>query len=212
MAEPAASTAYMGHKALTYDENRFTTPAGIRVHQIEHRNLQYALRQIDPAGRVLEVGCGTGRLLMEARAQGYQVEGLDASPDMIELVKRKNDDKYAHLQLYVAEAAQLPMDDDTYDLTYSVRMLNQTESADYAKRAIAEMVRVTKFASPSPAVSCSLSSSTFSDHASDRGSAGPRASSRRRRLPPVRRSVRISCDVTVQWRWASPRTGECRLG
>lgn len=144
MAEPAASTAYMGQEALSYDENRFATPGGRRVHQIEHRNLQYALRQIDPAGRVLEVGCGTGRLLMEARADGYHVDGLDASPDMIELVKRKIDDKCADLQLYVAEAAQLPIDDDTYDLTYSVRMLNQTESPDYAKRAIAEMVRVTK--------------------------------------------------------------------
>lgn len=38
----------------------------------------------DAAGPVLELGCGTGRLLWALRKTGLPVEGLDASPEMLE--------------------------------------------------------------------------------------------------------------------------------
>ncbi|MDQ4129988.1 MAG: class I SAM-dependent methyltransferase [Actinomycetota bacterium] len=42
-------------------------------------------------GRVLEVGCGTGRLLLPLSAAGHQVVGVDASPPMLALARRKLD-------------------------------------------------------------------------------------------------------------------------
>src|SRR5687767_14952369 len=38
------------------------------------------LKQILPAGRVLEVGVGRGTLLCAMKSSGYSVEGLDLSP------------------------------------------------------------------------------------------------------------------------------------
>ncbi len=38
---------------------------------------------------VLDVGCGTGRLLLDYLAQGLDVDGVDNSPDMLALCRRK---------------------------------------------------------------------------------------------------------------------------
>jgi ubiquinone/menaquinone biosynthesis C-methylase UbiE len=38
---------------------------------------------------VLDVGCGTGRLLLDYLAQGIDIEGVDNSPDMLGLCRRK---------------------------------------------------------------------------------------------------------------------------
>lgn len=38
---------------------------------------------------VLDVGCGTGRLLLDYLSQGIDVEGVDNSPDMLEICKKK---------------------------------------------------------------------------------------------------------------------------
>jgi ubiquinone/menaquinone biosynthesis C-methylase UbiE len=38
---------------------------------------------------VLDVGCGTGRLLLDYLAQGIDIEGVDNSPDMLEHCRRK---------------------------------------------------------------------------------------------------------------------------
>jgi SAM-dependent methyltransferase len=43
------------------------------------------------ASRLLEVGCGTGRVTLQLARRGLDVVGLDASPHMLEIAKRKGD-------------------------------------------------------------------------------------------------------------------------
>jgi len=38
---------------------------------------------------VLDIGCGTGRLLLDYLAQGIDIDGVDNSPDMLALCRRK---------------------------------------------------------------------------------------------------------------------------
>lgn len=40
-------------------------------------------------GRVLDVGCGTGRLLLDFMQDGVEIEGVDNSPQMLELCREK---------------------------------------------------------------------------------------------------------------------------
>jgi SAM-dependent methyltransferase len=40
-------------------------------------------------GRALEVGCGSGRLLLPLLAEGWEVEGIDFSAEMLELARKK---------------------------------------------------------------------------------------------------------------------------
>lgn len=40
-------------------------------------------------GTALELGCGSGRLLLALREEGYLIEGLDNAPEMLELCRQK---------------------------------------------------------------------------------------------------------------------------
>jgi SAM-dependent methyltransferase len=43
----------------------------------------------DSAGPVLELGCGTGRILIPIARSGIEVTGLDSSPSMLEICRRR---------------------------------------------------------------------------------------------------------------------------
>jgi SAM-dependent methyltransferase len=47
---------------------------------------QFAARCGSP---ILELGCGTGRVLVPLARQGYQITGVDVSPNMLEAARRK---------------------------------------------------------------------------------------------------------------------------
>jgi len=49
----------------------------------------YAQHAQKANGPILELGCGTGRLLLLLRAAGHAVEGLDCSPEMLDLCTQK---------------------------------------------------------------------------------------------------------------------------
>src|SRR5574341_226310 len=144
MTMPVAKTAYNKKQAETYDATRFTTRAGQQIHQMELANLLTAMKVVTKDSRVVEIGCGTGRLLKELCRRGYQVDGMDASPEMLAQCQRKLQDQFPEVELRLGEAGKTPYSDDHYDLVYSIRTLNQTGSPEYALDAVGEMVRIAK--------------------------------------------------------------------
>jgi SAM-dependent methyltransferase len=47
-------------------------------------------RRIEASGQpALDVGCGTGRILLDYLAQGVEIEGVDNSPEMLAICRRK---------------------------------------------------------------------------------------------------------------------------
>jgi SAM-dependent methyltransferase len=62
----------------------------------------------DAGGRVLEVGCGTGRILLPIARSGSTIEGVDASPEMLERCRAKlqkeSDDVRRRVTLHRADA------------------------------------------------------------------------------------------------------------
>lgn len=141
---PARETAYSEAQAAAYDDKRFTSPAGRRIHALERDILLEALGHVDRGARILEVGCGTGRLLLEARSAGYNVGGLDASPHMLEKLNQKIAGRGGEFEMVVGEAARTGRPDRSYDFVYAIRLLNQTESPAYALNVVSEMLRVTR--------------------------------------------------------------------
>lgn len=141
---PKAATAYSQTQAEVYDKKRFHSRAGVITHQTELAPLLAALNNIPADGSVLEVGCGTGRLLLECARRGYPTTGADASPDMLAELETKLTDQGFKPELITAEAAELPLPDDNFNLVYAIRLLNQTESPAYALRTVTEMIRVAK--------------------------------------------------------------------
>ncbi len=140
----ANNTAYSDNQANEYDSKRFSTPSGKIIHAMELRILQYLLKSTSIESRILEVGCGTGRLLIELTKKDYRVDGVDASPGMLSKLQQKFERIKLSSNFYVSESAKLPFKDNDYNFVYSIRLLNQTESIEYALKTIKEMVRVVK--------------------------------------------------------------------
>ncbi len=136
-------TAYDRVSSLTYDRNRFTTKQGLLFDALEWKELKRAIVKIPKGGSVLEAGCGTARFSQRLGEFGYNVRAVDLSPDMLEVASEKCK-ALDNVTFALEEAVDLSSEDSTFDLTFSIRVTNQTESVDYALEMIQEMIRVTK--------------------------------------------------------------------
>ncbi len=68
--------------ARSYDENLAGTP-------LLAADLCFAQRHFAEPGRLIDLGCGTGRLLIPFARQGYDCVGVDLSDAMLEVVAEK---------------------------------------------------------------------------------------------------------------------------
>ncbi len=100
---------------------------------------------IEPGMRVLEVGPGNGTYTMAA-ARRLGPEGalvtIDIEPKMIERVQlRIGADRVTNIDARVADAYDLPFDDDSFDLVYMITVINEIPDIP---RALREFHRVLK--------------------------------------------------------------------
>jgi ubiquinone/menaquinone biosynthesis C-methylase UbiE len=58
---------------------------------------------------VLDVGCGTGRILLDFMGQGIDIDGVDNSPDMLALCRQKAEKMNLRPKLYQQEMTELSM-------------------------------------------------------------------------------------------------------
>jgi len=141
----AADTAYTVDNAADYDAKRTVDPQDKKIHEFERDILLWVLGHTTHDAKIMEVGCGTGRLLAEGLAAGYLIDGVDGSGPMLEHLKAKlTDEQRAQIGLLVAQAIEIPKPDQSYDLVYTIRLLNQTESPQYALTVIDEIARLVK--------------------------------------------------------------------
>lgn len=115
-----------------YDES---IPDHVMQH-LDRRRLALATSLV-PEGRVLDVGCGTGRFI-GALPQRYDAVGVDASEGMLELARRKG------IQVAQAGADSLPFDDRTFDLVTTFAVLHHLIDPEVVRGALGEMARVVK--------------------------------------------------------------------
>jgi ubiquinone/menaquinone biosynthesis C-methylase UbiE len=111
------------------------------VRRIRQRLLDQAA--VRPGQRVLEIGCGTGSLLLAAKQAepAAVVVGLD--PDLAALARAQRKARRRHLavQLDRGYADELPYADDSVDVVLSSFMLHHVP-ADQREPALREVLRV----------------------------------------------------------------------
>lgn len=122
------------HKsARSYD--KYIEPFTATVRQI-------GLRMYPPREgmRVLDIGCGTGTNLSFYHPAGCEVFGIDLSPAMVEMARKKLGDR---AEILLGDASQMPYVDNLYDLVTTVMTLHEMPD-QIRSTVISEMIRVLK--------------------------------------------------------------------
>ncbi len=102
--------------ANAYDEVRFASRSGKFAHEIE---LSAVRQAFDGSEKILEIACGTGRLLKDLRREGRNVHGLEQSKAMLQAGGLANEP-------YVVEgdAFKAPVASQSFDGIYCFRFTN----------------------------------------------------------------------------------------
>lgn len=123
------AAGYQGHMNKRHIRRRFAVQeAFLREH-------------LGTPKKVLEVGCGTGRILEVVKAElpKAKIVGVDASEGMLALANAL--DTLSEVTLTVADALELPYKNKAFDLVLSFEVLLHL-TKEQAAKALKEMKRV----------------------------------------------------------------------
>lgn len=95
-----------------------------------------------PSTKVLEFGCGMGRLLKNAGSRGYNCYGIDISETQLKLAQQFLGG--ANYHFYQVTDNRIPFDDNYFDFVYSYAVLQHIRKLSDFKASVSEMCRVVK--------------------------------------------------------------------
>jgi ubiquinone/menaquinone biosynthesis C-methylase UbiE len=112
-----------------------------------YRSRLLDLAEVKAGDRVLDVGCGPGRLVLaacERVGQSGEAHGIDPSAQMVALATRKASKAGMSARFVQASAEELPFDDGYFDAVTSSLVIHHIPGEDLKRRAFGEMRRVLK--------------------------------------------------------------------
>jgi len=122
------------------------TPAGLAARtrtEWDELILRDLAELLPPASRILDVGCGYGRLAVPLAVAGHQVKGLDLSPTMIEAAQENAAAAGVRIPFVVGSMTDLPYDDASFDVVLCLwSAFHELLEVDAQTGAIHEMWRV----------------------------------------------------------------------
>jgi len=133
LTKKEADIQEFNRRAATYETSRRQSYIFDRVQAIV---LELAKIQSRPDA-ILDVGCGTGRLLRKAKEQwpNARLVGVDAAEKMIEQAKQL----FPRAEFHVAMAESLPLPDSSVDLAFSTLSFHHWTSQ---AKGVSEVARV----------------------------------------------------------------------
>ncbi|HWQ49364.1 MAG TPA: methyltransferase domain-containing protein, partial [Methanosarcina sp.] len=91
--------------------------------------------------KILDIATGTGQQAFAFAKKGCEVIGIDLSEAMLNVAKKKN--KYRNAKFEIADATNLPFEDNSFDIS-SISFALHEMPLSIREKVLKEMVRVTK--------------------------------------------------------------------
>jgi SAM-dependent methyltransferase len=123
----------------TTDQSRFWDAAAA-TRQFGHPlDLDRFAARVAREARILDYGCGHGRLCGELAAQGFtQLLGVDSSPEMIRIARERN----SGIEFSVVESRRLPCEGASIDAVLLFAVLTCIPEFESQRGLVAELRRV----------------------------------------------------------------------
>jgi ubiquinone/menaquinone biosynthesis C-methylase UbiE len=131
------------HKASQYDFH--TRLMGLGVNQPNSKMI-IRMAKVKSGDRVLDVGCGSGNLTLTAKryaGPAGSVHGIDASPEMIEVARKKAKQTGINVLFDVGLIETLPFPEAMFDVVLSRLVIHHLPD-ELKRQGFAEMFRVLK--------------------------------------------------------------------
>jgi ubiquinone/menaquinone biosynthesis C-methylase UbiE len=139
----AGGRSHVLHHPRAYDWlAKFVTLGG----EARFRRRTLALAELQPGAAVLDVGCGTGSLLIAAAKRigpSGTTDGVDRSPEMLAHARRKAAALGIDARFHEGSSDRLPFADASFDVVFCTLMLHHLPPA-MQSRTVAEMRRVVR--------------------------------------------------------------------
>jgi SAM-dependent methyltransferase len=118
--------------------------AGLAGSSLFHLDIAFVREHCPAPGRLLDLGCGTARLLRELTPLGYTSTGIDLSPEMLAVARRKADEVGLNLELLEANLTDLHLlSDGSFDFAACLfSTLGMVRGRDNRTAALREAWRV----------------------------------------------------------------------
>jgi SAM-dependent methyltransferase len=129
--------ASFGAIAPQYESLAFARGSTDRLGEAELAAMHLGLGG-EPAGRVLDIGAGSGRVSRSLVEAGWSVTSMDASPEMLAVLARNVPDT---TRVCGALGRPLPFADDRFDAVVALRVLKYVPQPEVALREIARVLR-----------------------------------------------------------------------
>jgi ubiquinone/menaquinone biosynthesis C-methylase UbiE len=115
-----------------------------KLQELRHRVADLA--QLQSGETVLDVGCGTGALAMEAQLRvgsTGRVSGVDPGPQQIARARSKAERANLPIEFQIGVIEQLSFPDQTFDVVFSTLMMHHLPTP-LKRQGLAEIARVLK--------------------------------------------------------------------
>jgi len=125
-----------------------------RTRSVVWEELKLLGKYISPGDKILDLGCGNGRLLQIFGEKNIEYFGVDNSEKLIKIAKEKylhppqvfGTQKFgrARISFQVTDALNLPFSDNFFDKVYSIAVLHHIPSTEFRLQFLKEIRRVLK--------------------------------------------------------------------
>ena len=102
--------------------------------------LKFLEEYIIDGEKVLDLGCGNGRLYELFKEKFVDYDGVDSAEKMIEIAKSR----YPKIKFRVADALNLPFPENFFDKVISIAVLHHIPSEEFRLQFLKEVKRVLK--------------------------------------------------------------------